>query len=99
MHPILQLWRGELPLARAFWGWAVAGGLAVNVSTSVLFLVLIMQGQTLAAFVVGYALSVPYNIVAAVGVWRSAARYAGAPHWAQAARLVAVIGLGLLSLT
>lgn len=88
-----------MPLARAFWGWAVAGGLVVNLSTSVLFLVLIMQGQTLAAFVVGYALSVPYNIVAAVGVWRSAARYAGPPHWAQAARLAAVVGLGLLSLT
>lgn len=77
----------------------MAGGLAVNLSTSVLFLVLIMQGQTLAAFLVGYALSVPYNIVAAVGVWRSAARYAGPPQWAEAARLIAVIGLGLLSLT
>jgi hypothetical protein len=83
----------------AFWHWAVAGALVVNLSTSVLFLVLIMQGQTVAAFFIGYACSVPYNILAGVGVWRSAARYVGPRHWAEAARLAAVIGLTILSLT
>lgn len=99
MGTLGRLWRGELALADAFWNWAVIGGLAVNVTTSLGFLALLTAGQTIAALVVGYGLSVPYNILAAVGVWRSAARYAGPPRHAQLARLVAVIGLGLLSLT
>jgi hypothetical protein len=42
---------------------------------------------------------VPYNIVATVDVWRAAGRYAGPPHWAQAARVVTVVGMGVLSVT
>jgi hypothetical protein len=71
----------------------------VNVTTSIGFLVLLTQDQAIAALVVGYALSVPYNIVAGVGVWRSAARYTGPPHWARAARVAALVGLTALSLT
>lgn len=88
-----------MPLPVAFWRWAVAGGLAVNLSTSVLFLVLVMRGHILAAFIIGYACSVPYNILVGVGVWRSAARYAGSRHWADAARAVVAIWLLVLSLT
>jgi hypothetical protein len=77
----------------------VAGGLVVNLATSIAFLALITQGATVAALFVGYVLSVPYNIVAAVGVWRSAGRYPGPRHLAQAARLVTVIGMTVLSLT
>ncbi len=99
MRRLRALWRGDLPLEDAFWKWAVIGGLAVNLSTSVLFLVLIMQGQPLAALVVGYAFSVPYNILAAVGVWRSAGRFSGPRHWADAARIVTTIGMVILSAT
>ena len=88
-----------MPLPVAFWRWAVAGGLAVNLSTSVLFLVLVMQGQILAAFIVGYACSVPYNILVGVGVWRAAAQYPGPRHWADAARAIVAIWLTVLSLT
>jgi hypothetical protein len=95
---MLRLWRGELPLARAFWRWAVAGGVVVNLATTVLLLVLVMQGQTAAGLVIGHGIALPYNLVAAVGVWRSAARYAGPPQLAQAARIAAVLGLSLLSL-
>ncbi|NKC34379.1 hypothetical protein [Falsiroseomonas selenitidurans] len=99
MRRLGALWRGDLPLEVAFWRWAVVGGLVVNLSTSVLFLVLIMQGQPLAALVVGYALSVPYNILATVGVWRSAGRFSGPRHWADVARLVTTIGMVILSAT
>ena len=30
MAALLRLWRGDLPLATAFWSWAVTGGLLVN---------------------------------------------------------------------
>jgi hypothetical protein len=99
MRRLNALWLGHLPLEVAFWNWAVIGGLAVNISTSLGFLVLIMQGQPIAALVVGYVLSVPYNIVAAVGVWRSAGRFSGPRHWADLARLVTTFGMVILSVT
>lgn len=94
-----RLWRGELPLAEAFWTWAVLGGLLVNASTTLGFLWLLMLDQVVAAFLVGYALSVPYNLVVAVGVWRSAGRPEADPRWAGAARLAVVVGMTILSLT
>jgi hypothetical protein len=99
MTALRRLWLGELPLADAFWNWAVIGGIVVNGLTTVGFLALIMADQTIAAFVAGYAFSIPYNILAAVGVWRSAGRYRGERHWADIARIVTVAGMVLLSLT
>ena len=74
-------------------------GLLVNIATSILFLVLILQDQPLAAVLVGYGVSVPYNIVATVGVWRSAARYGGPSRHADLARLVTAILMVGLTLT
>jgi hypothetical protein len=99
MTRLLQLWRGELALFDAFWNWAVIGGLAVNAATSALFLALALQGRPVAAVIVGYALSVPYNIVVVVGVWRSAASYPGERRWADLARAVTLAGMILLSFT
>lgn len=99
MTQLLRLWRGELPLAEAFWNWAVVGGLIVNATTSIAFLMLIMADRPVAAIIAGYGFSVPYNLVAAVGVWRSAARYGGDRRWADIARIVTVIMMSLFSLT
>jgi hypothetical protein len=99
MNALRRLWQGDLPLPQAFWNWAVAGGIAVNGLTSILFLALIMADYIVAAFIVGYALSVPYNIVVTVGVWRSAGRYEGERRWADLARIVTVAGMALLSVT
>ena len=99
MTRLRALWSGDLPLGEAFWTYAVAVGLAVNLITSLLFLVLISWDRPLAALFVGYALSVPYNVVALVGVWRSAARYEGARIHADLARIVTLAGMVLLSLT
>ena len=99
MTKLLALWSGDLDLNEAFWTWTVTVGLLVNISTSILFLVLILQDQALAAVLAGYGLSVPYNIVAIVGVWRSAARYGGPSLHAELARLGSVILMAVLSLT
>lgn len=102
IRPFRRLWRGELPLAEAFWLWAVLGAILVNLGTTALFLALVSAGQTLAAWLAGYALSVPYNILALVGVWRSADRYQergeGEAVWAHAARSLALVGLLAISL-
>ena len=99
MKHLGRLWRGELALENAFWNWAVFGGIAINVASSAVFLFLIMADRLILALIVGYAFSVPYNIVVAVGVWRSAERYAGERRWAELAQIVTIIGAILFSVT
>jgi hypothetical protein len=99
MTTLHRLWHGEVPLPQAFWNWAVFGGIAVNGLTSILFLMLLMYEQIATAFIVGYALSIPYNAFVTVAVWRSAARYDGERRWADLARAVTVVGMTLLSIT
>lgn len=94
-----RLWRGELPLADAFWSWGVAGGLLVNAVTSALFLLLIMDDRPILATIAGYAPSLPYNALVCVGVWRSAGHYTGDRKWAELARTVTIVGMILLSVT
>jgi hypothetical protein len=55
MHTLTRLWRGEIALDVAFWNWAVLGGLTINLTTSVLSLLLIMNGYPITALIVGYA--------------------------------------------
>ena len=99
MTRLRALWSGDLPLGEAFWTYAVSIGLTINVVTTLLFLVLISWDRPWAALFVGYALSVPYNVVAAVGVWRSAGRYRGKRLHADLARVVTLVGMALLSMT
>ncbi len=99
MTKLRSLWRGELPLGEAFWTWAIGVGLLVNLLSSLLFLALISADRPWAALFVGYALSVPYNALATVGVWRSAARYEGDVSHASLARLVTAIVMLVLTVT
>lgn len=99
MTNLYRLWRGELALGQAFWNWAVIGGLVINAATSVFFLFLMMNDRPITAFIAGYAPSIPYNIIASVGVWRSAGHYPGERHWADLARAVTIVGMVLLSVT
>ena len=99
MSKLLALWRGDLPLDVAFWSWTVLGGLLVNISTSIGFLALISADLTWPAVFVGYGLSVPYNVVALVGVWRSTANYEGPPVYGQLARGVSLMLMAVLTLT
>ena len=99
MNGLRRLWKGETSLPDAFWNWAVLGGLAVNLFSSGLFLFLIMSDQLVLALIAGYVSSVPYNVIAAVGVWRSAERYDGERRWAGAAQIATIAGMAILSLT
>ena len=99
MSRLRALWAGDLPLGEAFWTYAVTIGLTVNVVTSLLFLALIAADRPLAALFAGYVCSVPYNVVAVVGVWRSAARYQGERAHAELARLITLVGMVILSVT
>jgi len=97
MMRLRRLWLGEVPLADAFWNWAVLGGLAVNGATNLSFFVLISTDRPIAALLVGHTLPLPYNVLVVVGVWRAAERYAGPRSLAHLARIVTVVGMVLLS--
>ncbi|MFW5752639.1 MAG: hypothetical protein ACOCYV_01170 [Planctomycetota bacterium] len=99
MTKLRALWSGDLDLNEAFWTWTVTVGLLVNIATSILFLMLVLQDQPVAGMLIGYGLSVPYNIVAIVGVFRSAARYDGPSLHADLARLGSVLLMAALTLT
>ena len=99
MDSLGRLWRGEIALPDAFWNWAVLGGLAINIASSALFLFLITADQPILALIAGYAPSVPYNVIVAVGVWRAAEAYDGERRWADFARIVTIVGMVLLSVT
>lgn len=96
---VRRIWRGDLPLHIVFWNWAVIGGVIVNLITSFLFLFLLNSDQVIAAVAGGYLLSLPYNFIVCVGVWRSSERYEGDRHWAEMAKYVTLIGMLLLSFT
>jgi hypothetical protein len=99
MENLKFLRRGDLNLGTAFWTWAVLGGLLVNVTTSILFFGLVLNDFLWLALIVGYGISVPYNVVATVGVWRSAARHDAPDLRADFARVAVVLLMTLLSLT
>ncbi len=84
------LWRGELPLARAFWDGAILYGVPLNLISTFGFLALSSGDNTVLGLAVNL-LPLPYNVVVLVGVWRSARRYEGPPHWAEAAQVAVVI--------
>jgi hypothetical protein len=85
------LWAGEIPLVRAFWDFAIIGGLGVNsVATLGAVAVLAADAPALLALAVHLA-PTPYNLLVLVGVWRSAGAYRGHRLWAHAARLSIVL--------
>ena len=99
MTRLLALWRGDLPLGDALWTWTVFGGILVNLSTSIAFFALITVDLPWPALIVGYGLSIPYNVAAVVGVWKSAARHDGPQSQANLARAVSLVLMAVLSLT
>ena len=98
MIKLRALWAGHLPLGEAFWTFAIGIGVLVSLATGALALVLITLDRPWSALFVGHVLSVPYNVVALVGVWRSAARYKGKALYADLARIVPPVVTLLLSL-
>jgi len=88
---VRRLWAGEVPLAHAFWDYAVVGGLSINLLATVAALALIVAGAPAIAAVGVHMLPMPYNLVILVAVWRSAGRYAGAVVWRNLARAAIVL--------
>lgn len=92
------LWNGHLPLARAFWEFAVLYLALINIFATVAALGALALNLPAALAAAIFLLPVPYIIVAVVAVWRSAAAYTGPRYWATLARLAAVLWGGFMAL-
>lgn len=93
------LWQGDVPLGEAFWLYAVGAGAFLNLLASLLFVLMNALGAPNAVAVTVFFLPVPYNVFAAVIVWRSAGRYEGPPSRALLARLAVVLLAVIASFT
>lgn len=86
-----RMWAGEVPLARAFWDYAVLYGLLLNLAaTGAAFAVFAADASTALGMAV-FLLPFPYNLFVVVAVWRSAGRYPGPRHWADLARIAVIV--------
>jgi len=90
-HFLLALWTGQIPLARVFWLHAILYGTLANLFSTILTFAALSAGAPAALGIAIHFLPLPYNIVASVGVWRSAGRYRGNPAWATLARIFVVV--------
>lgn len=98
------LWRGDIPLARAFWIYGVlVGGL------SGLALLILILGLTdppdddvALLFMIGLTAFLGYLGLTFIGIWRAAGRYVGDQGWAFLAKTFVLIGalnMGALAMT
>jgi hypothetical protein len=99
MRTIVEFWRGDLPLGRAFWLWGILGGSFVSLVSTLLALALLAAEAPAWLAMVAFAAHIPWNLVLLVGVWRSTERAGVSREIAYGARLIIlawVIALSLL---
>ena len=80
------LWRGELSLEVAFWHYAIYYGLILNLAASTIFVVLLLNDAPFALALLVHLIPLPYSVLTAFGVWRSA-RHHGPSKFAHFARI------------
>ena len=91
MQTLRCLWRGQLPLEIAFWHFAIFYGLILNLATSTVSVILLLQDAPAAWFIAVHLLPLPYSVVTACGVWRSADNHAGRGSFATFSRVGVVL--------
>lgn len=94
LQRLKALWRGELPLEVAFWHYAIYYGLILNLTVSTVSIVLLLNDAPLSVVVPVHLIPLPYSVLTAVGVWRSAHRH-GPSKFANFARVGVLAWFGL----
>lgn len=82
---IADLWSGRLPLADAFWTYAIFWGFLINMATTLTSLGLVVANAPAWIAAAAHFAPLPWNVLVLVAVWRSAAR----PEVSENLRLVA----------
>lgn len=82
---IADLWSGRVPLADAFWTYAIFWGFLINMATTLTSLGLVVADVPGWVAAVAHFAPLPWNLLVLVAVWRSAGR----PEVPQSLRLAA----------
>ena len=93
---LMKLFRGDIKLMLTFWTFCVTLPLLGDIIfTNLVFPHLDAASSvgTAAMFMWGTFMLV-YGVIACIGLWRSADRYAGPRHWALLSKAFAVLGIG-----
>jgi hypothetical protein len=98
-HKLIRaLWAGDIPLAQAFWEYAVVYAFLINAAATMGSLALWSIDQMALGLIVHFA-PLPYAVLTFMAVWRAAPRYAeehpDSAHWAGIARVVIAIAAPL----
>ena len=88
---VVALWKGEVPLDQAFWGYAVVYGTIINIVATAAAIAAVAADLPDAVGIGLFLIPVPYILIAVVGVVRSANRYQGPPKWAGLAKVAVVV--------
>lgn len=94
------LWRGEVPLVRAWWLAGVLGG-GLLLLTFLVFLLALTEppdAETARVFLGWLGVVAAYFVWALVGIWRCAGSYTGPRHWRLAARGTVLAGVAVAML-
>lgn len=90
MNALVRLLSGNQGLARTYWGYGMAGGVAW-----VLTLLMAPPGSTLA--VAGSLACAAYLLLINIAVWLAANRYEGPTTWAALAKVAAGLGFAMVA--
>ncbi|MBK8176336.1 MAG: hypothetical protein IPK66_14040 [Rhodospirillales bacterium] len=91
-----DLWFGRLPLAEAFWNYAIFWGVLINLAATIGALALLVtagdDGAGKLAWLASllHVLPLPYSVLVTVGIWRSSGHPEVTPGVRLAARLAIV---------
>ena len=91
MAQLVALWKGNIPLNEAFWGYAIVYGTIANIVATAAAIAAVAAGLPDAVGVGLFLIPVPYILTAVVGVVRSANRYRGPPMWAGMAKVAVIM--------
>jgi len=78
-----NLWAGQVPLARAFWGFYVFGAFLCLIVAMVILVPFALIHALPVGLLAAYSIMALYGFVATVGVWRSATA-STPPYWPAA---------------
>ena len=92
---LLKLFRGEIKLLITFWTFCISLPLLGNIIFTQLVFPHLDAASSVgtASMLLWGLLMMVYGIIASIGLWRSASRYAGPRVWAMLAKLGAVAGV------
>lgn len=91
-NPILSLWRGEYPLWVTYWIFGALGTAVLNGASMLLYAYKAFEWPTWLLNGMAWA-PIAYWLLILVSIWRAADYYNGPRSWANAAKVMVVVGL------